>query len=446
MDVSFAGSEKGRITSQFVEAVDDALTKEERWILLEVAKGEVSAAARFQLERAEHHITPGPGVGRPLEEGGERAGGLRSPDAIGQERGRGFRAGRCRLRGNRLRPRKTGDFRGGLGDRSPGGSRDQQRDVADGDHGDYGDRQEAGALAREPGQGQLHPQKQRHRRADREVETLGEEQAEEGPEDPRDPGDEQAPPEVDREDGRDGGGDDQKGEDHNHATDPDREGDHDPEQRVEEEVPGHDLHAVPDRRIVVAGDPLEGMAQHVEADPDRAEGHGADEKVGPGRPQNAARQHVLGVDVAARCNANEEESGGGGDGVGDANDRLLGDLEDLSPGQSVEGGRPQGQGEGCRVGEWGARAGAGGEVGADGTHGDDLGQSDVDEDDLPAQNVDAQVAEDGGHGDAGEEGKTEQLDEMEHGVSPPLYGRGSATRTTSAAAKNAPRARIRVGP
>ena len=49
-----------------------------------------------------------------------------------------------------------------------------------------------------------------------------------------------------------------------------------------------------------------------------------------------------------------------------------------------------------------------GEVGPDGAHRDDLGQGDVDEDDLPAQHVDAQVPEDGGHGDADEEGKTEQ--------------------------------------
>jgi hypothetical protein len=71
--------------SKVAEAIDDALTKEERWILSEVAKGELSAAARFQLEGAEDDVAPRLRVGRPLEEGGQLTAGRHPLDASGQE-------------------------------------------------------------------------------------------------------------------------------------------------------------------------------------------------------------------------------------------------------------------------------------------------------------------------------------------------------------------------
>jgi len=72
---------------QVAEAVDDALAKEQRWILPEVEKGEPNPAARLDLEGSQHDVPPPFRVGSLLEEAGQVAPGRGLLEATGWELG-----------------------------------------------------------------------------------------------------------------------------------------------------------------------------------------------------------------------------------------------------------------------------------------------------------------------------------------------------------------------
>jgi hypothetical protein len=135
-----------------------------------------------------------------------------------------------------------------------------------------------------------------------------------------------------------------------------------------------------------------------------------------GDPQQVADEHVLDVLRPVRRVLHQQDGERRRDGVGDADDRLLGHPVHQPPGEREQQRPHEGEAEGDRVGLAAVGVVAVHE-GHRGPEGRDLREGDVDEDHPPGEHVDAQVGVDAHQDQAREERYREKVEDG-HGLPP----------------------------
>ena len=249
------------------------------------------------------------------------------------------------------------------------------------------------------------------RRARGQIPGPGGEQPQHADEQAEAPADEEPGPHAARQQGAHDGGDDQVGEDEQHAGQAHRAGDHDAEGRVEDEVPRPQGAPSLAGAIRIERDVEQGAADRpVErADGGVEAGEGGD--VAGRDRQDAAHQELLDVLAPLRGPVDDEDGDRRRHRVHDPDDRLLGDRPPVDAAQGEERGAAHREGQGVPVGRLALDGVPGQHRRRDAERGH-LGQREVDEDDPPGQHVEPQVDVDAGEDHTGEERDAEDL---EHG-------------------------------
>src|SRR5215468_2991805 len=125
-------------------------------------------------------------------------------------------------------------------------------------------------------------------------------------------------------------------------------------------------------------------------DADRAVKQSGIANLGPGNSEDVTNEHVLEVLRLTGSFAHQKNGGSRSDGVGDANESLLGDVAAGAAGEREDGGTEEREGKTDPVRSAAMRVHAA-DDGDRGAKRRDLGQSKVDENDTALDDVHAQI-------------------------------------------------------
>ena len=207
------------------------------------------------------------------------------------------------------------------------------------------------------------------------------------------------------------------GEDHEHACQIHRDGDHQTERQVEEEIPQSDANPLCVSLVRILGDEHESTAEKEMEETQTGVDQCRSEDVLPAHPENRSCQKLLDLLTTFGSAIGEENRGGRGNNERDADDRLLRHRAPAHPGQGEDGGAESGGAERKSVGGRSSGLVASNNRG-NRAESRDLRQCEIDEDHTSQQNVEPHIGVKPDKDQACHERRSHELENVQHLIVP----------------------------